>query len=46
MDAEFVHDDDVTYPEIPLPPTPSAAELPAGRDRLTEGWVRMFKQKL
>jgi hypothetical protein len=46
MDAEFVHDDDATYPEIPLPPMPSVSELPAKRVRLTEGWVRMFKQKL
>jgi len=46
MDAEFVHDDDATYPEMPLPPTPSVSELPAQRVRLTEGWVRMFKPKL
>jgi hypothetical protein len=46
MDAEFVHDDDATYPEIPLPPTPPLSELPAQRVRLTEGWVRMFRQKL
>ena len=46
MDAEFVHDDDATYPEIPLPPSPSVSELPAQRVRLTEGWVRMFKPKL
>jgi hypothetical protein len=46
MDAEFVHDDDATYPEMPLPSTPPLAELPAKRVRLTEGWVRMFKQKL
>ena len=46
MDAEFVHDDDATYPEMPLPPTPPVAELPAKRVRLTEGWVRMFKPKL
>ena len=45
MDAEFVHDDDTTYPEISLPPLPPIAELPAQRVRLTEGWVRMFKQK-
>ncbi len=44
MDAEFVHDDDATYPEIALPPTLSVSELPAKRVRLTEGWVRMFKQ--
>jgi len=46
MDAEFVHDDDAAYPEMPLPPMPQIAELPARRVRLTEGWVRMFKQKL
>lgn len=45
MDAEFVHDDEATYPEMPLPPTPPAAELPATRVRLTEGWVRMFTRK-
>ena len=46
MDAEFVHDDDATYPEMPLPSTPPIAELPSKRVRLTEGWVRMFKNKL
>jgi hypothetical protein len=46
MDAEFVHDDEATYPEIALPPTPSVSELPASRVRLTEGWVRMFKTKV
>jgi hypothetical protein len=45
MDAEFVHDDDETYPEMPLPSTPPIAELPAKRVRLTEGWIRMFKAK-
>jgi hypothetical protein len=45
MDAEFVHDDEATYPEIALPPTPPVSELPATRVRLTEGWVRMFKTK-
>lgn len=45
MDAEFVHDDDATYPEMPLPPVPPVGELPAQRVRLTEGWVRMFRQK-
>jgi hypothetical protein len=46
MDAEFVHDDEADYPESALPPTPPLSELPAQRVRLTEGWVRMSKQKL
>jgi hypothetical protein len=46
MEAEFVHDDDVTYPELAVPPLIPVAELPAKRVRLTEGWVRMFKPKL
>lgn len=45
MDAVFVHDDEQTYPEVPLPPVPPAAELPAERVRLTDGWLRLFRQK-
>jgi hypothetical protein len=45
MEAEFVHDDDETYPEMAVPPVLPVAELPATRIRLTEGWVRMFRQK-
>ena len=45
MDAEFVHDDNETYPEIPCPPILPAAELPAERVRLIEGWLRMLLQK-
>lgn len=46
MEAEFVHDDDTAYPELPVPPVIPVAELPPKRVRLTEGWVRMFKPKL
>ncbi|MEZ6060142.1 MAG: hypothetical protein R3C19_07270 [Planctomycetaceae bacterium] len=45
MDTEFVHDDEEAYPELPLPPAPPTAELPASRVRLTEGWVRMSRQE-
>jgi hypothetical protein len=46
MEAEFVHDDDATYPELPVPPVIPVAELPPRRVKLTEGWVRMFKPKV
>jgi hypothetical protein len=39
--AAFVHDDDATYPEVPIPPVLGVGELPPSRVRLTEGWARM-----
>lgn len=43
--AAFVHDDDQTYPEVPIPPTLGVGELPPARAKLTEGWARMVPQE-
>ncbi len=43
--AAFVHDDDATFPEVPIPPVLGVGELPPSRVRLTEGWARMVPQE-
>ncbi|MCV7221233.1 hypothetical protein [Mycolicibacterium elephantis] len=43
--AAFVHDDDVEFPEVPIPPVLGVGELPPSRVRLTEGWARMVPQE-
>jgi hypothetical protein len=43
--AAFVHDDDATFPEVPIPPVLGVGELPPSRVRLTEGWARMLPQE-
>ncbi|MDA4107832.1 hypothetical protein [Mycolicibacterium holsaticum] len=43
--ATFVHDDDATFPEVPIPPVLGVGELPPARARLTEGWARMVPQE-
>lgn len=45
MRGAFVHDDDATYPEVPIPPVLGVGELPPSRVRLTEGWARMVPQE-
>ncbi len=45
MRATFVHDDDATYPELPVPPVLGVGELPPVRVRLTEGWARMSQEE-
>ena len=44
MTASFVHDDDETYPQSPIPATLGVGELPPRRVRLTEGWARLEPQ--
>lgn len=39
IEAEFVHDDEATYPAIPVPPVLPIAELPAQREALTSHGV-------